>query len=286
MRVLGDASVEVWRSSSPVTQLVRDGVTFAHDGQWLFGSLAVDDGEIAAAARDAYERIVRVTREEGFPRFLRFWNHVRDLNAGDGDAERYKHFSAGRHEALTAAGFAKNEFPAACAVGMRGGNLAIHFVASRTPGRNVENPRQVSAYDYPRRYGVRSPSFARATVAEDGSVFISGTASVVGHETVHIGDVAAQCDETLANLARIAAECGASLGDAQLVKIYVRHAADAPRIAPAFQQAIPGAALLMLESDICRADLLLEAEATILSGTSGVSVDVILDACAASSPNS
>src|SRR5204862_4731485 len=123
------------------------------------------------------------------------------------DTEHYKRFSTGRHDALIAAGFAKSDFPAACAVGMRGGNLAIHFLASRERGRNVENPRQVSAYDYPRQYGVRSPSFARATVAADGSVFISGTASVVGHETLRIGDVGAQCEETIANLSRVAQAC-------------------------------------------------------------------------------
>jgi chorismate lyase/3-hydroxybenzoate synthase len=271
---LDSATAEVWQSRLPVTNGECDGVTFAHNGEVLFGMFSSTEDDLEVASRGAYDAMVSVSRNAGYPFFLRVWNHVRDLNCGDGETERYKRFSAGRHESLTAAGFTKFDFPAACAVGMRAGNLAIHFLAARERGRNVENPRQVSAYDYPLQYGRRSPSFARATIAADGSVFISGTASVVGHETRHAGDADAQARETIANLARIATECGRAIEEAQLVKIYVRRASDAPRIIETFRKAIANASLIVLESDICRADLLLEAEATILDGKSSVSVDV------------
>ncbi|HEX7677237.1 MAG TPA: hypothetical protein VF713_03880 [Thermoanaerobaculia bacterium] len=291
MRPLGSADTEVWRSRLPVTRGTRGAVAFAHDEHVLAGAIASSDPDVERAARVAYGEIVGVLRAEGFPFFLRIWNHVRDLNAqchsaaldhdgesqdrqADGDRERYKCFSAGRHDALVAAGLTKSDFPAASAVGMRDGNLSIHFLASRERGRNVENPRQVSAYDYPRQYGLRSPSFARATIAQDGSVFISGTSSVRGHETLHAGDVEGQLEETIANLNRIAVECGRSLGEAQALKLYVRHAAGAARIVERFRESAPAASLLVLESDICRAGLLLEAEAVILSDQSSIVHDV------------
>lgn len=273
LRPLSANTAEVWRSLLPVERGTRNGIEFSQNGAVLFGSITAGEGDLEQATRTAYDAIVSVIRGEGFPFLLRVWNHVRDLNAGDGDTERYKRFSAGRHEALTAAGFTKADFPAACAVGMEGGNLAIHFVASRDRGHNIENPRQVSAYDYPRQYGVRSPSFARATIAADGNVFISGTASVVGHQTLHIGDVLAQCDETITNLGRIAAECGRTIAEASVVKIYVRHADDAPRIIERFGSAIGDASLLVVQSDICRADLLIEAEAIIAGAESSFRVD-------------
>ena len=38
---------------------------------------------------------------------------------------------------------------AASAVGADGDALVVHVVASREPGRAVENPRQVAAWRYP-----------------------------------------------------------------------------------------------------------------------------------------
>jgi chorismate lyase/3-hydroxybenzoate synthase len=256
---LGDVSAEVWKATEPIARGTFEGIAWAASGDVLFGALVDDDDDVEAAARRAYAAIVRLTRERGCPYLLRAWNHVRDVNAGEGEGERYKRFCAGRHDALVDAGFRKADFPAASAVGMRDGSLAIYFLAARFPGMQLENPRQVSAYDYPKQYGAKPPSFARATIANvgyDRLVFVSGTASVVGHETKHIGDVAAQLEETLANLRRIIA-----LEDVRLLKTYIRDSADTPRITSRIAEALPNAQTMFVTSDICRKDLLLEIEA-------------------------
>jgi chorismate lyase / 3-hydroxybenzoate synthase len=260
----GGAKVELWRSSEPVVRGCRDNIAFARNGSALFGMMVSAERDIEKAAKRAYESIVAVTRAEGFPFLLRAWNHMRDINAGDGDQERYKRFSAGRHDALTAAGLSTCRFPSASAVGMRDGELAIYFIASRVAGRQVENPRQVSAYHYPREYGPRPPSFARATALSmngNALVFISGTASVVGHETRHAGDVDRQTEETIRNLERIVSESGMAPGEVRTLKLYVRRAADSERINRRIRQSFPGAAMLVLEAELCRRDLLLEVEA-------------------------
>lgn len=227
---------------------------------FLFGTWSSDDDDVERASRAAYDEILRTTAERGYPHLLRAWNHVRGLNIGSGDEERYRRFCAGRHDAFDAAGWTNRMLPAASGIGMREGSLAIYYVAGREAGRNVENPRQVSAYDYPRQYGRRSPSFARATVSGD-LVFVSGTSSVVGHETLHKGDVDAQVDETLANLDAVLREAGTEgLGALHFVKTYVRHAEDQGRIAERLERALPAAKAMYLESDICRADLLVEVE--------------------------
>ncbi|MEI4872760.1 hypothetical protein Q8G47_28955, partial [Klebsiella pneumoniae] len=65
------------------------------------------------------------------------------------------------------------------------------------------------------------------------ALFISGTASIVGHETVHLGDVRAQTHETLRNLAAVIAAANArtsavfELSRLEAV-VYVRHVSDAP----------------------------------------------------------
>lgn len=230
-------------------------------GDVFFGTyVAEDDDDIERVARVAYDEILRTTRDRGYPHLLRVWNHVRDINGGDGEAERYKRFCVGRHDAFDAAQWPNDRLPAASAIGIHRRGLYIHYLAAQVPGRQIENPRQISAYDYPRQYGRRSPSFARATVF-GGTLFVAGTSSIVGHETRHAGDIGAQLGETLVNVETIAHAAGCrGLGDLTHVKLYLRNAADV-EIANAVRAAMPGAKLLVLEADICRRELLLEIEA-------------------------
>lgn len=260
---------EVWRTSLPIEKARIGDVSFAANGLVLVGTISAPAGETDVATARLYEQVVDAVRTAGYPNLLRVWNHVGLINEAEGDLERYKRFSKGRHEALTRRGYQRQQFPAASAVGMRQQGLAVYFIASRAAGLQVENPRQVAAYDYPPVHGPRSPSFARATVAQwNGSamIFVSGTSSVVGHETRHHGNVEAQLDETLENMRVIVAEAAArvgrnaSLDDLAVAKIYLRRAADYDTIAPLLISQLPSTQHLFVESDICRRDLLLEIE--------------------------
>jgi len=251
----------------PMPQLGAQVLHEVWRGDAVFGAYSTeDDDDIESAARNGYNEILRRTANEGHPHLLRIWNHVRDVNHGEGDEERYRRLWAGRHDAFAAAGWGKDRLPAASAIGIREHRLVIYYLASARPGTHFENPRQVSAYDYPRQYGRRSPSFARATVF-GGRVFIAGTSSIVGHESMHRGDVHAQLRETLANIDLIAKSAGSSLGDLTHLKLYLRNASDIA-IADALREAMPHASLLVLQADICRQELLLEIEAVGLTASS------------------
>ena len=87
--------------------------------------------------------------------------------------------------------------------------VVVYFLAGRVAPVFVENPRQVSAYHYPREYGTHSPVFSRAALlrqAQSLTLFISGTASIVGHRSLHLGDTAAQTRETLTNIEALLGE--------------------------------------------------------------------------------
>lgn len=261
---LAVSSLEVWRSPFPVTYGRRGCVAFSRNGDVLFGAVVAANGDLETLAERAYTSVLETIRAEGFPHLLRVWNYVRGINAGAGEDERYKRFCAGRHQALSAAGIGKQQFAAASTVGMHDGDLAIHFIAGRKPGRQVENGRQVSAYDYPPQYGLQPPSFSRATIVRFGAeslLFISGTASIVGHETRHRGDIVAQTEETLVNLEAVAYACGSSIHELALVKVYLRRPEHAEEVTSRLRSAMPKAKLMALHADICRADLLLEVEA-------------------------
>jgi chorismate lyase/3-hydroxybenzoate synthase len=138
----------------------------------------------------------------------------------------------------------------------------------------------VSAYNYPPQYGARTPVFSRATVLHepDGmTLFISGTASIVGHQTIHAGDTAAQTRETITNIEALLDEANRVTGseaftlDALACKVYVRHAADLPLIQAELRTVLgPTSRAVYLQAEICRRDLLVEIEATaIVPATAG-----------------
>jgi enamine deaminase RidA (YjgF/YER057c/UK114 family) len=100
-------------------------------------------------------------------------------------------------------------------------------------------------------------------------LFISGTASIVGHQTVHAGDVAAQTRETLVNIEALLNEANRVSGGRRFnletlaYKVYVRNSGDLPLIQSQLHAALGSQArLVYLRADICRQDLLVEIEAT------------------------
>jgi len=137
---------------------------------------------------------------------------------------------------------------------------------------SIETPRQISACLYPPQYGPRSPTFSRASLVRMGNdqvLFVSGTASIVGHATLHAGDVVAQASETMANIEAVLAEVnrhaiapGFNLSNLSY-RVYVRHAADLEPIRNELTHFVGGPTkAIYLQAVVCRQDLLLEIEAT------------------------
>ncbi|MGA9334606.1 MAG: hypothetical protein WBV39_10055, partial [Rudaea sp.] len=159
-----DAPFEVWRGRGCV-HYGRDGdLAWACNEDYSFGSLELTEdayGGIAETAQRAYELLTAWCRTSTTPHLLRIWNYLDAINLGDGDNERYRRFCSGRAAGM-GRGFAST-YPAASAIGVRDGRriLQIYWLAAREPGTPVENPRQVSAWCYPRCYGPVAPGFAR-----------------------------------------------------------------------------------------------------------------------------
>jgi chorismate lyase / 3-hydroxybenzoate synthase len=100
-------------------------------------------------------------------------------------------------------------------------------------------------------------------------LFVSGTASIVGCETMHHGDVDAQTRETLANIEALLREANRMVGSARYsldglkFKVYVRQPRDLDAIKSALAERLGAAApIVYLRADVCREELLVEIEAT------------------------
>jgi len=270
--------VETWSSNQPVVYQRSGPLVFSRNRDFLFGCLTADSPEefavFEARVQEAYARLLTLVDVEGFPHLLRMWNYFPGLHQQEGNLDRYMVFSRGRHRAIEAhfGGRFTGHLPAASAVGSRHGGLVIYFLAGRQPGRHRENPRQISAYCYPSRYGPKSPSFARGTLyrlPDEDVFYISGTASIVGHESLHPGDVSAQLDETLINIRSLlestAAEEGVdqlNLASVSLAKVYLRNRSDLATVRSRLEgELAAGTRCIYVEADICRPELMLEIEA-------------------------
>ncbi len=234
-----------------------------------------EEGQLALQAQDLYRRVLTAARGH---HLYRIWNYVPRINALTRGFENYRAFCQGRSlafEAEAGAGFPR-VLPAASGRGHGGRLPLLVFVAGSADPRHIENPEQVPAYRYPAEHGPRAPSFSRATVVPLPGrtlAFISGTAAIKGHKSVASGDLAAQLDCTLDNLRLIslAAGLGEHLGADRQVrrhfKVYVRHAADLKAVQTRLERTLlkPTDHVTYLQADICRAELTVEIEVTLLS---------------------
>lgn len=266
----GAGLIEVWHATGPISTGFDGPIRFTRDPDYLAGAIELDErecGGMESAAEIAYRAIMSFQSRSQHPHILRIWNYLDAINEGGGDIERYRVFCTGRKS-----GFGSElatHFPAATAIGRHDGTrrLQVYWLAGRAPAQALENPRQMSAFEYPRRYGPSAPMFSRA-VQLPGLLLISGTASIVGHATQHVGDVQRQLDEIFSNIGSLlqrANETDASLPAAfsrgTLIKAYVRHASDAPLVDRALTARLPpGTPYLILEGDVCRSDLLVELD--------------------------
>jgi len=271
----GPPVAEVWTSSLPVTYHQAEGIHCAMNDEVLFGALQLGERpgtQLDIVTYRAYRHLLDQACALGYPYLLRVWNYLPYINCESDGLERYQRFCVGRHQALSEglADFPRT-LPAGTAVGTMAGPLEIHFLAARQAGTHVENPRQVSAYKYPRAYGPRSPSFARATLCSSISgshLLIAGTASVIGHVSAHVGDPHQQTLEIIRNLHALIAHTerlngvtrGQWYGQA-LFKVYIRHSEHFSVIRDILREQLPAhTQLLYLQGEMCRSELLLEIE--------------------------
>jgi chorismate lyase/3-hydroxybenzoate synthase len=278
----GRAQVEVWTSDRPVTVHRMNEFSAATSGETLAGTLQLEEepGEgLQATTERAYRRLLQHIQELGYPHLWRVWNFFPDINDQERGLERYRQFCIGRHQALagTLQGF-PSALPAGTAVGTRSGPLQLYVLAGTHPAAHLGNPRQVHAYEYPEHYGPCSPSFARATLLQSSSdvhaqLFISGTASIVGHESLHPGLPESQTRETIDNLQALldhADELAGIAGRHQPArgryKVYVRRPDHLKTIRQALS--IPlfaSSQILYLQGDLCRKELLVEIEGVVVT---------------------
>jgi enamine deaminase RidA (YjgF/YER057c/UK114 family) len=239
------------------------------------------------AANIAFDSIVYILEREGLSlnHLVRQWNYIGNILEVKNGFQNYQVFNEVRSEYYgkyrTVTGY-----PAATGVGMKFGGVFLDFCAVKADEtvriRPIDNPNQLNAYEYGQNVLKGSfgkgksvkhpPQFERALLMINGSnrnLFISGTASIIGQETIGKGDVKEQTIVTIENIKKltdierinqILGESDSSLGRYSLLRIYIKNQEDFQAVKSICSEHFPKIPASYIESDICRDDLLTEIE--------------------------
>lgn len=168
----GTSRAETWGTAEAAGRVSgrARGAHVAEGPDFQFGHLVMPmpAAAIEAVTETAYREVLAAGLAGGYPHLLRVWNYFGGINDGAGDRECYRRFCVGRARAIPtepATGYA-----AATAIGIPGPCAELHlsWLAARRPGVPIENPRQVSAWEYPGTTA-RSPPAFRAPCCSSGT---------------------------------------------------------------------------------------------------------------------
>jgi chorismate lyase / 3-hydroxybenzoate synthase len=243
----------------------------------LLGARELDSAQFEQRTAEAFGRIRSLVATLGHKHPVRFWNAVPDIHQQlDADRDRYMVFNAGRFHVFDdwfgESGQFTSRLPAASTVGHHGDTLYLNCLAFGQPGVALENPRQTPAFRYSSRYGALPPCFARACVVAhplfEGPVLVaSGTASILGEQSVHKNDLESQLSESLENLRTLIDEArGRDKPAAKLdafvdLRVFHTRRQDAGMIESTIRRSIGSATSLQIShAELCRTDLLVEIE--------------------------
>ena len=246
----GESGAVYWRSSDNL-QLCSISACLAPD----------DDAE--HVAKQLYDELLTFIGQSAHKQIVRFWNYLPHINHGAGDQENYKRFCTGRLKAFANNNIENSQFPAASAVGHFKEGITIYALTCSQVVSHFANPRQVDAFKYPRQYGPSSPSFARASTVEINNnklCFISGTASILGHKTVHEGNLELQLETIKENIDHLLSETNFNSTEIKTLRVYLRSKDDFIACQKIVSEQYPNTTIIYTHADICRSDLLVEIE--------------------------
>ncbi len=234
----------------------------------LIANLPIDQ-----ATEKAYSSIFEQMQVYGYPFLVRTWNFFPDITSDAyTGSNNYQLFCSGRSRAYEQQCLVEQAYPAATVIGTQETGIQIFFIAAKQSGIGIENSRQVSAFDYPTIYSQDPPLFSRALLHRNQSqeiLFVSGTASITGHDTQHAGDIDRQTEICLSNIERLVSTAvneqnmtAITLKDFSQFKVYIKNPNDIVTARTHIQKILgPSAPVYYLQGDMCRSDLSIEIEA-------------------------
>ena len=278
--------VEIDRVSEQLVVARHNGIAWGHCAQIVPQSQAngVYDGALSSFEQT---RSLLNGVNIGFDGVIRTWLYCGAIGEQDGAASRYQELNRARNDFYQNIRFLDGRVPkghrglicpASTGIGAEGRDTMISAIALATEREDIvtvplENPRQTSAYNYASAHSPISPRFSRAMAVSCGdyaTIFISGTASIVGEETQHPENAISQTHETLDNIAALISEenlgrhglpgLGSSLEGVALARVYLKRPEDYGKVRDVCERRLGELPVIYAVAHVCRPELFVEIE--------------------------
>ncbi len=275
-----DVETKMWNS---IPYVVRSGGDKKELLAYGLGTGLFPD-DTYSAGNEVFEQMKGILENEemSFDNLVRQWNFIGNILSINNDVQNYQAFNELRNDKYSRYRKVRG-YPAATGIGMKMDGVKVDFYAVKSTSQGtaipIENPDQLNPYAYEQKVlkgnvlkgkkGKQPPQFERA-VLSGNNLFISGTASIIGQDTIGIGDVEKQTAVTLENIMKlynsnkIPGKEGDMIKNAMeliILRVYVRYQDDFRKVKSVCEKYFPGATAVFIEADICRDDLLVEIEA-------------------------
>lgn len=266
-------------SAGAVVVFKRNGLSVAN------GFSASNSGDCQTDASLVFKTLQQQLDETDFeiPDITRQWNYIEGIVSNKENHQNYQVFNDARSQ-FYQDHFEKTGYPAATGIGMKAGGVLIDYIAIK--GDNVtnipiDNPVQIPAHKYhqnclmglPTGAVKTTPKFERGRyVSLNGEeiVFISGTAAITGEKTANPGDVEQQTRLTIDNIDKLVSKENLSKNTIPLdlkfnyLRIYIKERKDFKKVREICEKRYGNVPMVWLQANICRDDLTVEIEATLL----------------------
>lgn len=264
---------------------------------WIAGALTQERESNTLALAERSFQIVKTAldlNDMNFDNVIRQWNYIGGiLQCGSLDgkaAQHYQLFNEARNLVYSQYRHRPN-YPAATGIGMDYNDVSVDCYALRS-GDGIEivpvrNPRQHDSYHYSQDVLVgdpvaehrvkQPPQFERAILLNSkkfSRLIISGTASIVGQQTIGIGSVELQTKATIENIRALTSEANlmeycpalAQYPDKySYLRVYVKNRTDIAAVKEICTGYFGGIPVTYVQADICRDNLLVEIEGEMIS---------------------
>ncbi|MDA3893704.1 MAG: hypothetical protein PF517_18730 [Salinivirgaceae bacterium] len=237
-----------------------------------------------------FEALKTILDKEGFvfSDIIRQWNYIEGIiDSKDGD-QNYQIFNDVRTQYYNDNGLT-SRYPAATGIGIKEGGVIIEAHALKPHNSlqlaEIANSLQIDAFDYSEKvlegkaleglFCKTTPKFSRAKLvvnSKQAQVLVSGTASIIGEETIGLNSVAEQTEYTIKNIFQLIEPallgsfneaCVKAPQDFSSVRVYVKNKADINEVRKICEKYFATSNILYVEADICRDNLLVEIESVV-----------------------
>ncbi len=246
---------------------IPGGVALEHAGRchlWICGLTGAAQGTVRAQTMAALQRLEEELTRHGASlrdHAVRTWFYVEDIDT------EYPALVEARRQRFSEVGLsAETHYIASTGIAGRGAKAEDRIHLDAYAIGNLSS-RQVQYLSAPTKLGpthVYGVTFERGTRIAYGDrchLFISGTASIdPDGRTLHVGDVARQCERAMENVCALLEDGGARLSDLVCLFAYVRDPSDGAFVSEFLSTRCPGVPTVVVRAPVCRPTWLVEFE--------------------------